>query len=162
MQAPALSALLSNPSTASSIAVIDVRDSDHIGGHIRNSMHVPTSDLDFRIPELVRLLQDKDTVVFHCMLSQQRGPRAALRYARERIRMLGEQQGASRIEDVPSQQVIGEVGNVQGEQNDEQEQQKPVQKIAVLERGFEGWQQLYGRDEKLTEAYAADIWEMGD
>jgi hypothetical protein len=29
--------------------------------------------------------------VFHCALSQQRGPSAALRYARERRRLLGEE-----------------------------------------------------------------------
>lgn len=36
------------------------------------------------MPTLVRRLKDKEVVVFHCMLSQQRGPAAALRYLRER------------------------------------------------------------------------------
>lgn len=36
------------------------------------------------MPTLIRRLMDKKTVVFHCMLSQQRGPSAALRYLRER------------------------------------------------------------------------------
>jgi len=62
---------------------------DHIGGHILGSTHVPSATLDYKIPELVRKLQDKDTVVFHCALSQQRGPGAALRYLRERERLLG-------------------------------------------------------------------------
>lgn len=69
-------------------AIVDVRDSDHVGGHIRGSMHVPSTTLDYRIPELVRQLKDKDSVIFHCSLSQQRGPSAALRYARERNRLV--------------------------------------------------------------------------
>jgi rhodanese-related sulfurtransferase len=53
---------------------------DHIGGHIRHSIHAPSHTLDHKIPELVRKLKDKETVVFHCALSQQRGPSAALRW----------------------------------------------------------------------------------
>ena len=79
-----LSSLILSPTTASNLAVIDVRDDDHVGGHISNSTHVPSSSLDYRIPELVRKLVDKQTVVFHCALSQQRGPSAALRYLKER------------------------------------------------------------------------------
>lgn len=44
------------------------------------------------MPELVRTLKDKEQVVFHCALSQQRGPSAALKYVRERERMLGEEE----------------------------------------------------------------------
>ena len=67
--------------------VIDVRDSDHVGGHIRGSTWVPSSSLDYKVPSLVRELRDKEVVVFHCALSQQRGPSAALRYLRERERL---------------------------------------------------------------------------
>jgi len=67
-----------------------VRETDHIGGHIKGSQHVPSTTLDIKIPELVRKLADKEIVVFHCALSQQRGPGAALRYIRERKRILGE------------------------------------------------------------------------
>jgi rhodanese-related sulfurtransferase len=81
-----LFALLTRP-TPPSLAVIDVRDSDHIGGHIRGSKHVPSGSLDYRLPELVRELKDTKVVVFHCALSQQRGPGAALRYLREKERL---------------------------------------------------------------------------
>lgn len=113
-----LSSLLLSTNGPNKLAIIDVRDSgkifsfmwacscwlhthitlslkyicvrsDHVGGHIRSSTWVPTSTLDHRLPELVRTLKDKEKVVFHCALSQQRGPSAALRYARERERMLG-------------------------------------------------------------------------
>lgn len=118
--APALSQRLLDPTTASKLSIIDVRDSDHIGGHIKGSMHVPTNTHDFKMPELVRTLKDKDTVVFHCMLSQQRGPSSALKYARERERMLGAEEGKCLLE--------GEEGS--------------GQRVVVLEKGFGGWQQL--------------------
>lgn len=56
---------------------------DHIGGHIKTSQHVPSGTLDASLPTLRRTLADKRTVVFHCALSQQRGPSAALRYLRD-------------------------------------------------------------------------------
>ncbi|KAF2217750.1 hypothetical protein CERZMDRAFT_31166 [Cercospora zeae-maydis SCOH1-5] len=73
----------------SGLAVIDVRDSDYIGGHIRGCQNVPTATHDYRMPELVRTLKDKDTIIFHCALSQQRGPSSALKYLRERERLHG-------------------------------------------------------------------------
>jgi Cdc25 family phosphatase len=79
------------------------------------------------MPELVRTLKDKEKVVFHCALSQQRGPSAALRYARERQRALGEEESKK-------------------------------QEVYVLEGGFVQWQEKYGTDKKLTEAYVEDIW----
>ncbi|KAB8233292.1 Rhodanese-like domain-containing protein [Aspergillus alliaceus] len=127
MSRDALSALLLSTSTPSNLAIIDVRDSDHIGGHIHTSTWVPSSSLDVRLPELIRTLKDKEKVVFHCALSQQRGPSAALRYARERERLLGVE-----------------------------ESQK--QKVYVLEGGFVQWQEKYGKDTRLTEAYVEDIW----
>ena len=100
---------------------------DHVGGHILTSTWVPSSSLDYRLPELIRTLQDKEKVVFHCALSQQRGPSAALRYARERERVLGQEESKK-------------------------------QEVFVLEGGFVQWQEKYGKDVRLTEAYVEDIW----
>jgi rhodanese-related sulfurtransferase len=119
----------SETTTNPSLAVIDVRDSDHVGGHIRASTWVPSNQLPTRLPELVRLLADKDMVIFHCALSQVRGPSAALSYARERQRLLGKDKG-----------------------NQEQ-------RVCVLEGGFTMWQARYGEDTSLTEDYVKDIWE---
>jgi Cdc25 family phosphatase len=84
------------------------------------------------MPTLVRKLEDKKTVIFHCALSQQRGPSAALKYLREKDHLLKNLGGAkSRAE----------------------------QDVFVLDRGFVGWQQVYGDDERLTEAYVKDIWD---
>ncbi|QVM09527.1 hypothetical protein D8B26_004185 [Coccidioides posadasii str. Silveira] len=122
-----LSSLLLSSTSASKVAIIDVRDSDHVGGHILSSTWIPSSSLEAHIPELIRTLKDKEQVVFHCALSQQRGPSAALRYARERARVLGEEEGIK-------------------------------QRVYVLDGGFLRWQEKYGEDQSLTEAYVKDIW----
>ncbi|EMC93475.1 hypothetical protein BAUCODRAFT_75765 [Baudoinia panamericana UAMH 10762] len=120
------------------VTVVDVRDSDYIGGHIRGCQNVPTSTHDHRMPELVRTLKNQDTVVFHCALSQQRGPKSALAYVRKRAEM------AER----------GEVG-VRGDGEDVER----AQRVVVLEGGFVGWQEVYGEDKELTEGYVKDLWD---
>ncbi|KEQ86293.1 Rhodanese-like protein [Aureobasidium pullulans EXF-150] len=115
-----------------SMAVIDVRDSDYIGGHIAGGTNIPSNTHDYKMPELVRTLKDKETVVFHCALSQQRGPSAALRYLRERERLSPGMEGESK-----------------------------GQTVYVLDGGFVKWQELYGEDKELTEGYEKDIWEFG-
>lgn len=35
---------------------------------------------------------------------------------------------------------------------------KKEQKVVVLERGFEGWQEVYGKDKNLTEEYNEKLW----
>jgi rhodanese-related sulfurtransferase len=80
------------------------------------------------MPELIRTLKDKEKVIFHCALSQQRGPSAALNYLREREAALG------------------------GDESSKQQ-------VYVLEGGFVHWQEKYGEDQKLTEAYVKDIWD---
>ncbi|KAF2824532.1 Rhodanese-like protein [Ophiobolus disseminans] len=141
--------LRSQPASApaSSIAIIDVRDSDHVGGHIKGSTWVPSSQLDHKTPELIRTLKDKDVVVFHCALSQQRGPSAALRYLREkeRVGVAGREEGG------------GEVGK--NEEDGEGKEKK--QRVVVLRGGFTEWQEKYGRDGGLTEGWERDVWEFG-
>ena len=137
-----------------STAIIDVRDSDHIGGHIRGSTWVPSSDLDFKLPELLRTLQDKETVVFHCALSQQRGPSAALRYLREKERV----EGSGGVESKGEVKEEGE--GVEKKEGNEKEGGKK-QKVVVLKGGFTEWQEKYGTDEELTEGYRKDVWEFG-
>lgn len=90
-----LSSLLLSPES-SKVAIVDVRDNDHVGGHIRSSIHVPSVTFNHRITETVDALADKEIVVFHCSLSQQRGPGAALSYLRERDFKL-KKQGSSHI-----------------------------------------------------------------
>ncbi|KAK0123486.1 hypothetical protein ONS96_010469 [Cadophora gregata f. sp. sojae] len=160
----------------SNIAIIDVRDDDHIGGHIKHSIHAPSTTLDTKIPELVRKLKDKDTVVFHCALSQQRGPSAALRYIRERDRLLGlsaNLQSGSGVGQVlkknREEQATGK-GEGEGEREGgkdeawedvEEDGEKKEQKVYVLDRGFVGWQERFGENPRLTEGYRKEIWKEG-
>lgn len=132
-----LSSLLLTSDTAPSLAIIDVRDADHVGGHIAGSTHVPSSSLDYRIPELVRKLAEKDIVVFHCALSQQRGPSAALRYLREK-----ESRGCRGKES----EVDGGIGDTKEEDG---------KGDLVEEVGVEG-QPQYERDAALLKGGASD------
>lgn len=91
------------------------------------------------MPTLLRKLADKDVVVFHCALSQQRGPSAAIRYLREK-------EAASRA--AAAAAAVQAAG-------------KKDQQVYVLDRGFAGWQEVYGPDERLTEAYRKELWEDG-
>lgn len=96
---------------------------------------MPSRTLDAMMPTLVRRLEDKKTVVFHCALSQQRGPSAALNYMRERERLVAP--AATEGEPKPAD----------------------PQTVFVLDRGFVGWQEEYGEDKRLTEGYRKEIWQ---
>jgi len=154
------------PTPAQDIAIVDVRDDDHIGGHIRTSIHAPSHTLDTKIPELVRKLQSKEVVVFHCALSQQRGPSAALRYLRERDRLLGGV-GQALKKDKLRGDGAGDKGgeeDADGEWEDVDErkgEKEKEQKVYILERGFVGWQERFGEDSRLTEGYRKEIWRDG-
>lgn len=62
--------------------IIDVRDEDFAGGHIRSAENIPVDNFqdDDDVDELVRKYQDTSRLVFHCMLSQVRGPFCAKRF----------------------------------------------------------------------------------
>jgi hypothetical protein len=52
--------------------VVDVRDSDFIGGHITNCRNVPSATFSDRLDGLVRDTEAVPQVIFHCALSQVR------------------------------------------------------------------------------------------
>ena len=120
---------------ASKIAVIDVRGDDHIGGHIHTSMHVPSSSLDHKIPELVRKLSNKEKVIFHCALSQERGPKAARRYLEEREKKLKSGE-VDKLAGAPGFEIKD--GSIQTDTTGLKEQE-----VYVLDQGFVGWQEKY-------------------
>ncbi|KAI6370594.1 hypothetical protein MCOR25_004137 [Pyricularia grisea] len=136
--------LLAEKADDPKVAVVDVRDDDYIGGHIKGALNVPSQQLDARMPTLVRQLQDKPTVIFHCALSQQRGPGAALRYIRERDEALKK----AKVKDADASSESAASPSVE-------------QKVYVLDRGFVGWQEAYGEDENLTEGYRKELWKDG-
>ncbi|KAK2027385.1 Rhodanese-like protein [Colletotrichum zoysiae] len=132
--------LAEQAATNPSVAVVDVRDDDYIGGHIKGCINIPSRSLEAMMPTLVRRLEGKKTVVFHCALSQQRGPSAALRYLREFERL--------------------KASTKSSETGDETTNTEPPA-VFVLDRGFVGWQEVYGEDERLTEGYRKDLWKDG-
>ncbi|CAN6300240.1 unnamed protein product, partial [Urochloa humidicola] len=60
------------------LAIIDVRDEERsYQAHIAGSHHFASGSFEARMPELARAASGKDTLVFHCALSQVRGPTCA-------------------------------------------------------------------------------------
>jgi rhodanese-related sulfurtransferase len=64
---------------------VDVRDDDFRGGNIRGAQNSPSSTFHTDVDKLVQETKETPIIVFHCMLSQQRGPKAArVRISRSR------------------------------------------------------------------------------
>ncbi|KAF8645197.1 hypothetical protein AX16_008024 [Volvariella volvacea WC 439] len=60
--------------------VIDVRDDDRRGGHIKGSLNQPSEGFLLHVDQLVTKTKDIPLIVFHCALSQLRGPKMARIY----------------------------------------------------------------------------------
>ncbi len=52
--------------------VIDVRDDDYIGGHIKGAQNAPSNQFYVQVNDLVQKTKNVPIVVFHCALSQVR------------------------------------------------------------------------------------------
>ncbi|EXB75883.1 hypothetical protein L484_022560 [Morus notabilis] len=60
------------------IAIIDVRDEERsYDGHIAGSLHYASDSFSDKMSNLIQDVKGKDTLVFHCALSQVRGPTCA-------------------------------------------------------------------------------------
>lgn len=64
-----------------SITIVDVREDDRAGGHIKSSVHVPAYDFSRAMSTFLPDWASKEAVVFHCMMSQVRGPTCARAFA---------------------------------------------------------------------------------
>ncbi|KAG8890662.1 hypothetical protein FRB98_006165 [Tulasnella sp. 332] len=64
-------------------AIIDVRDSDFLGGNIVGCLRYPSEQYENTIDDLIEKTKHVPKVIFHCALSQARGPKAARIYAEE-------------------------------------------------------------------------------
>ena len=67
--------------SASPPTVIDVREDDRVGGHITNSIHLPAPNLIMSPAKFIPKLCQYETLVFHCMFSQVRGPTCAAKFS---------------------------------------------------------------------------------
>ncbi|KAF7348350.1 Rhodanese domain-containing protein [Mycena sanguinolenta] len=64
--------------------VVDVRDDDFAGGNIKNAVNLPSRQFNMGVYNLVQKSVDVKVMVFHCALSQMRGPKAARIYEETR------------------------------------------------------------------------------
>ncbi|XP_061345794.1 dual specificity phosphatase Cdc25 [Gastrolobium bilobum] len=63
------------------IAIVDVRDDERsYDGHISGSVHYASDTFAENISNLIQQVKGKDTLVFHCALSQVRGPTCARKF----------------------------------------------------------------------------------
>ncbi|MBW0513084.1 hypothetical protein O181_052799 [Austropuccinia psidii MF-1] len=122
-------------------AVVDVRDSDFIGGHIPGCHHVPSSTFGQKCPSLIEKLTDVKCVIFHCALSQQRGPQAAKLYAELREDKLEKGQLKSSLP-------FGVEARARQE----------AQEILILQGGFTKWVESFKDDPALVEGYDSRLW----
>jgi len=68
--------------------VVDVRDDDYIGGNIKGSLNYPSREFLMNVDGLVRDTKQVPLIIFHCSLSQVRGPKAARIYSETRKNVL--------------------------------------------------------------------------
>lgn len=63
--------------------IIDVRGSEYKDGHIASAANHPEPDFhdDAQVDALVEKYKNEETIVFHCQMSQVRGPFCAKRFA---------------------------------------------------------------------------------
>lgn len=59
------------------VIVVDARDEDRAGGHIKGSVHTGSAEMMGNTRHYAQLWATADKVVFHCMMSQVRGPKCA-------------------------------------------------------------------------------------
>ncbi|QPG75201.1 hypothetical protein FOA43_002551 [Brettanomyces nanus] len=138
IQPAKLKAWITKVNSSPQFLVVDVRDSDFIGGHIKGCLHIPSADIGYESTNILTRMfkHDITTVIFHCALSQQRGPSSAMKF----LRYLNEV-----LEDATA----------------DPKEKAFVNKInvSVLRGGFVKWQELYGKDTSVTEGYEQSLWE---
>lgn len=108
--------------------VVDVRDEDFEGGNIKNAANWPSKQLSTTVDELVNDAKDVPLLIFHCTLSQMRGPTAARKYVQSRVKSLEEGEG------------------------------NPNQEVVVLQDGFSLFQSKFKDDPELVENWDEKVW----
>ncbi|GAA5913216.1 hypothetical protein JCM8208_003237 [Rhodotorula glutinis] len=148
-------------------AVVDVRDDDYRGGNLPGAIRAPTEQrTEQSVQDLVEQLKDVPTVIFHCTMSQVRGPKAARIYADAMNKAHGQHHAAppplgDSLDTSPS---AGPASNAAADfsPNPYAEQQRTdgadKQQVYVLRDGFAGWQALHRNDPALVENFDATIW----
>ncbi|KIO16236.1 hypothetical protein M407DRAFT_232903 [Tulasnella calospora MUT 4182] len=108
--------------------VVDVRGHDFSGGNIVSCLQSPSEKFEEDVDELVGKTKDVPRVIFHCSMSQQRGPKAALVHA------------------------TTDISTAQPEQSQNR------QEILVLRGGFAEFQSAFKDDPELVEKWQKEVW----
>ncbi|KAJ9050707.1 Cdc25 phosphatase Ibp1 [Entomophthora muscae] len=104
-------------------SIIDVRDADFIGGNIVGAINVPSQYFHNHKAGLAEKLSSVPKIIFHCALSQERGPKCARIYHSYLTEVA---QGKELSDDF-------------------------TQEVMILRGGFTAWQTLFSKDSALTE-----------
>ncbi|GAA6057331.1 hypothetical protein JCM3770_001095 [Rhodotorula araucariae] len=135
--------------------VVDVRDDDFRGGNIPGAIRAPSEErTEQSVLELVDKLKDVPTVIFHCSLSQVRGPKAARIYAEAML----EAQAAKSAPPPESSAAAGAGPQDFSPNPYRQQHREGQQQVFVLRDGFSNWQGLYRADPLLVENFDARVW----
>ncbi|GAA6006840.1 hypothetical protein JCM11491_003201 [Sporobolomyces phaffii] len=160
--------------------VVDVRDQDFRGGNIPGAIRAPSEQrTDDTVRALVERLDGIPTVVFHCTLSQVRGPKNARIYAEAvaaraagaeaaaSVRSNDEDPSASSTSTTTTTTTTTTTSSRPGAASSDQAFSGPNpfpnpqgrQQVLVLRDGFSNWQGLYRDDPQLVENFDARIWK---
>ncbi|GJP49474.1 hypothetical protein CLOM_g8672 [Closterium sp. NIES-68] len=125
------------------VAVVDVRDEERMmDGHLHGSLHFPSETFRDDISHLAQRVSGHDAVVFHCALSQVRGPKCANIYVghQQEQQQAGGDSGAMQKKQRAGGCCMGAlVGSKQQEQGERAQQRQQVPQVHVLRYGFNGW-----------------------
>ncbi|CAL1712419.1 unnamed protein product [Somion occarium] len=108
--------------------IVDVRDDDWRGGNIKGAHNAPSYDFLSKVDALVERTKNVPLVVFHCTLSQVRGPKAARIYAQTR-HILHTSAGEG-----------------------------SVHEVCILRGGFQDFQAKFKDDPDLVENWDQEVW----
>ncbi|TPX71701.1 hypothetical protein SpCBS45565_g00901 [Spizellomyces sp. 'palustris'] len=114
--------------------VVDVRGEDFGFGNIPGVVNIPSHEFLDHPRDFIEPLNSVPKVIFHCALSQVRGPKCANHYQQVSAVVRGQQEAAKEGEGAP-------------------------QEVLILRGGFQNWQNLYAKESDLVENYNAQFWK---
>ncbi|GAA5882987.1 hypothetical protein JCM16303_006777 [Sporobolomyces ruberrimus] len=146
--------------------IVDVRDEDFRGGNIPGAINAPSEQrTQETVQALVEKLEGVPKVIFHCTLSQVRGPKNARIYA-EAIESRQRNQEQPPPSPPPSSPPSRTTTTTPASSNQNfspnpfpNHEGEGKQEVYVLRDGFQGWQGLYRDDPKLVENFDERIWK---
>ncbi|GAA5989866.1 hypothetical protein JCM5350_006593 [Sporobolomyces pararoseus] len=140
--------------------IVDVRDEDFRGGNIPGAINAPSEQrTEQTVQDLVTRLDKVPKVIFHCTLSQVRGPKNARIYA-EAVAARAEQTSAdSTTNSASTTKSTSTAASEQTFSPNPYPNHAGKQQVYVLRDGFQGWQGLYRDDPNLVENFDSNRWK---